>query len=55
MLDLDLSLQPCRFAHSDVRFPDMNDQRGITDPTKAASSTEDIRRSVRQGVIFGGK
>ncbi|EFO20469.2 hypothetical protein LOAG_08023 [Loa loa] len=49
----DLSLPICRFAHSDVRFPDISDQRGITNPTKAASSTENIRRSVRQGIIFG--
>ncbi|KAK6101831.1 ubiquinol-cytochrome c reductase iron-sulfur subunit [Brugia pahangi] len=49
----DLFFQTCRLAHSCIRFPDINNRRIITDPTKAASSTEDKRRLIRQGVIYG--
>ncbi|VDO26883.1 unnamed protein product [Onchocerca flexuosa] len=48
-----LPAQTCRLVHTDIRFPDSNDRRSITDPTKTAKSTEDIRRLTRQGIIFG--
>uniref|UniRef100_A0A8R1Y221 Cytochrome b-c1 complex subunit Rieske, mitochondrial n=1 Tax=Onchocerca volvulus TaxID=6282 RepID=A0A8R1Y221_ONCVO len=48
-----LRAQTCRLVHTDIRFPDSNDRRSITDPTKTAKSTEDIRRLTRQGIIFG--
>ncbi|VDN02207.1 unnamed protein product [Thelazia callipaeda] len=46
------SQQYCNI-HTDIRFPDMFDQRATIDPTKSAKSVEDKRRVKHQGILFG--